>query len=586
MNAAATEEEIAAVDGLLGRPEPTDDHVALGGYHAAESQRNQLLPALHAVQSAVGWISEGALNYVCERLVVPPAEAYGVASFYALLATDERPRRVAHVCDDIACKLAGADGLMDELGARADVYPSPCLGQCERGPVALLQLAGESDITITSATADKIVDGLLGSSVPEAEGPGAAPQTDEERSGLWVLAGVGRVDPTSLDDYRRLGGYTGLEAAIAMGPAAVIDEIKTSNLRGRGGAAFPTGIKWESAAAEDEPVRYVVCNADESEPGTFKDRILIEGDPFAIVESTTIAGYAVGATYGYVYIRAEYPLATARLQAAIDQAYDAGLLGSDVMDAGFTFDLEVRRGAGAYICGEETALFNSIEGYRGEPRQKPPFPTQAGLFGKPTVVNNVETLVNVLGIVTHGGAGFTTRGTPESTGTRLFCLSGHVLRPGTYEVEFGVTLGDVLDLAGGVRGRLRAILLGGAAGFFVGPDMLDLPLTFEDTQDAGVSLGSGVVMAFNDQTDFAAIAHRIAAFFRDESCGQCVPCRVGTMRQEETLLRMASAPAPGDSDLLGEIEQVMRDASICGLGHTASSAIRSAIRLGLIGGVA
>jgi NADH-quinone oxidoreductase subunit F len=256
------------------------------------------------------------------------------------------------------------------------------------------------------------------------------------------------------------------------------------------------------------------------------------------------------------------------------------------MGAGFDFDLEVRRGAGAYICGEETALFNSIEGYRGEPRQKPPFPTDGGLFGRPTLVNNVETLANVIDIVLEGGQAFTTRGTAESTGTKLFCLSGHVAVPGVYEVEFGATVRDLLELAGGVVGELRAVLVGGAAGSFVGPDQWEAPLTFEGSRAGGFSLGSGVVVAMNSSSDLGDVTRRIAAFFRDESCGQCVPCRVGTVRQEEALHRLTVAPsndAAAEVRLLDEIDRVMRDASICGLGHTAGSAVQSAIRLGLIG---
>jgi NADH-quinone oxidoreductase subunit F len=338
------------------------------------------------------------------------------------------------------------------------------------------------------------------------------------------------------------------------------------------------------------PIRphYLVCNADESEPGTFKDRVLMEEDPFAVLEAMTIAAYASGCERGYLYIRGEYPLASQRLEAAFDQARSAGLLGQDVMGRGFAFDVETRRGAGAYICGEETALFNSIEGKRGEPRNKPPFPVNAGLFGKPTVINNVETLVNVPDIVLEGGPAFASIGTADSTGTRLFCLSGTVNRPGLYEVEFGATLRDLLQLAGGVPDGLQAILLGGAAGSFVTPDQLDLRLTFEDTRAAGVTLGSGVIMAFDDTVDLADIVLRIAEFFRDESCGQCVPCRVGTARQEELVRRLAGGRPRGsvrdEVALLNEIGQAMRDASICGLGQTASNAIESALKLRLFEG--
>jgi NADH-quinone oxidoreductase subunit F len=299
----------------------------------------------------------------------------------------------------------------------------------------------------------------------------------------------------------------------------------------------------------------------------------------------TIAAFATGALKGYLYIRGEYPEAEASVANAIARARKAGLLGADILGSGFAFDIELRRGAGAYICGEETALFESIEGKRGEPRNKPPFPVEVGLFGKPTVVNNVETLANVPLIVLYGGEAFARTGTEGSTGPKLFCLSGHVARPGVYEVEFGATLRDLIGLAGGVPGdrAIRTILLGGAAGVFVGPESLDMPLTFEATRAAAATLGSGVIMVFDETADLVDTLRRIAQFFRDESCGQCVPCRVGSVRQEELLARLAAGSKVRSRDdelvLLREIGQAMRDASICGLGQTASSAIESALRL-------
>jgi NADH-quinone oxidoreductase subunit F len=405
-----------------------------------------------------------------------------------------------------------------------------------------------------------------------------------ERGDLRLLRRVGIVDPGSLDDYRASGGYRALARAIEIGPDRVLEEVTASKLMGRGGAAFPTGRKWAAVAAQSAQPHYVVCNADESEPGTFKDRVLLEGDPFATVEAMTIAAFATRASLGYLYIRGEYPEAEWRVTNAIDRARAAGLLGGDILGSGFAFDIELRRGAGAYICGEETALFESIEGKRGEPRNKPPFPVEIGLFGKPTVVNNVETLANVLSIVTDGGESFARIGTEGSTGPKLFCLSGHVAQPGVYEVEFGATLGDLITLAGGVPGgrAIRTILLGGAAGVFVGQDALDMPLTFEATRAAGATLGSGVIMVFDETADLVDTLRRIAQFFRDESCGQCVPCRVGSVRQEELLARLAAGSRVRSREeeliLLREIGQAMRDASICGLGQTASSAIESAFR--------
>jgi len=463
---------------------------------------------------------------------------------------------------------------------------SPCLGMCERAPAALLQGSGSRDVAIGPVSVERLDPFLRGgpwTTTSDAEVIDVAPQTHATREQLRLLRRVGVVDPASLDDYRAHGGYEALRRAVELGPEGVIAELKDSKLQGRGGAAFPAGVKWEAVAKQPVQPHYFICNADESEPGTFKDRILMEHDPFAILESLTIAGYATGSEKGFIYIRGEYPLATSRLEHAIELAYAHGFLGADVMGEGFAFDVELRRGAGAYICGEETSLFNSIEGKRGEPRNKPPFPVERGVFGKPTGINNVETLVNVLEVLTLGGEAYAQIGTTDSTGSRLFCLSGCVERPGVYEVEHGITLRELLETAGGVRGgkELKAILLGGAAGSFVTADDLDLRLTFEDSKAAGVTLGSGVVMAFDEDVDLTDIVLRIAAFFRDESCGQCVPCRVGTVRQEEALARVISGRASGsltdELALIDEIGQVMRDASICGLGQLAANAVDSAI---------
>jgi NADH-quinone oxidoreductase subunit F len=622
LDAAPTAEEREAVDALLGPPtsgwdggernERRDAHASSGG-HEARAQRHLLLPALQAVQSTVGWISEGALNYVCQRLSVPPADAYGVVTFYALLSTVPRPKRVLHICDDIACRCKGAHKVCEELertaghsshhapdGDHVEIgeddaiwLRSPCLGLCDQAPAALVTVAGKQPVErlfgeVDAAKAQRILAGDLGPS--ETPHP-TLPQAGD--ASLQLLRRVNVADPTSLDAYRSFGGYEALRAAIRMGPEAVIREVTDGKLLGRGGAAFPTGRKWDAVARQPVRPHYLICNADESEPGTFKDRVIMEGDPFSVVEAMTVAAFATGCEQGFIYVRGEYPLATERLQGAIDAARARGLLGPDVMGAGFAFDIEIRRGGGAYICGEETAIFNSIEGFRGEPRNKPPFPVQVGVFGKPTLINNVETLVNVLEILRLGGPQYARIGTEASAGPRLFCLSGCVQRPGVYEVPFGATLRQMVDMAGGLPpGRtLQAILLGGAAGVFVRPDEIDMPLTFEGVRAAQATLGSGVIMVFDETVDLTAILLRIAAFFRDESCGQCVPCRVGTVRQEEALHRIwSSKPKGGTSGevaLLEEIGLAMKDASICGLGQTAYSAVESGIkRLHLFNGAA
>ena len=527
----ATAEEVAAVDGLLGPPEAVHHHLAYGG-RMLRTRRHLLLPVLHAIQDRAGWVSRGALEYACRRLSIPPAEAYGVVSFYARFALEPRGDVALHVCDDIVCSLAGVE---KPEGARL----APCLGLCDRAPATLTERFGA------------VYEAVQTPSSQPSGYPGAS-----------LLRRIGVVDPDSIDSYLQHGGFSALKRAREMGPAAIIDAVTRAKLLGRGGAAFPTGRKWQSVA--DAPVRphYLVCNADESEPGTFKDRVLMEGDPFALVEGMAIAAFATGCEKGYVYVRAEYPLARRRVENAIALARERGYL---------DFEIEVRRGAGAYICGEETALFNSIEGKRGEPRNKPPFPVEVGLFGKPTLPNNVETLVNVLEIV--GG---------EFADTRLFCVSGHVLRPGVYEVPMGTRLRALIEMAGGLApGRtMQAVLLGGAAGSFLTPEQIDVPLSFEGVRGIGATLGSGAVMLFDDTADMRQVLLRIARFFRDESCGQCVPCRVGTKRQEEILERMferRDGDSRADVMLLSDIAQAMRDASICGLGQTAANAIASGL---------
>ncbi|MFW5417656.1 NAD(P)H-dependent oxidoreductase subunit E [Nocardiopsis sp. CNT-189] len=663
LEAPPTDTERAAVDALLGPAgsaweggdRTEGDLRRADGGHAARARRDLLLPALHAVNDRIGWVSEEALGYICRRLTVPPAEAYGVATFYSMLSLRERPRRQVHVCTDIACTARGARRLRAEVAERlggpghaprsgppegaarpggaegpdATWAESPCLGLCERAPAALVLEAGERPryAVAAPATAEEVCGPALPEAAPGASAdpagtdragrtdrpngappgggraaprttfspdplPGPAPEPPPEASvpqagdpGLVLLRRIGTADPEDLDSYRAHGGYTALRRALLLGPSGVIREVTDAGLAGRGGAAFPTGRKWAATAQRPEIPRYLVCNADESEPGTFKDRVVMEGDPFSLVEAMTIAGYAIGARTGYLYIRGEYPRALSRLENAIAQARARGLLGPDVLGSGFSFDIEIRRGAGAYICGEETAIFNSIEGLRGEPRSKPPFPVEYGLFGRPTAVNNVETLVNVLPILETGGPAYASIGVPGSTGPKLYCVSGTVARPGVYELPFGATLRELLDLAGGrPAGRdPRAVLLGGAAGGFVRGDEADFPLTVQGARDAGTTLGSGVVLVFDDTVDLPAVLVRIAAFFRDESCGQCVPCRVGTVRQEEALVRLSGGAGTGtELPLLREVGEAMRDASICGLGQTAWNAVESAIdRLGV-----
>ncbi len=424
LDAEATLAERHAVDHALGPPSSgwvggrreagIDGRLAIGGHHAAQAERHRLLPALLSVQEHVGWISPGALSYVCQRLDAPPAEVYGVATFYALLSTEPRPPRVVHVCEDLACRCRGSDELIAALeqaagpegtGEGVDLVPLAVPRPVRpgargapdgRGRAAARAGAGAGDRSTRCARCST-------ATTPSARRPTRSRSSATRRCGCCAASAA--VDPESLDDYRARGGYAALRRAFELGREGVIREVKDSKLQGRGGAAFPTGVKWDAVARQPARPHYLVCNADESEPGTFKDRVLIEGDPYALIESMTIAAYATDAGRGYVYLRGEYPDAHRILQHAIDEARRRGFLGEDVLGQGFAFELEIRKGGGAYICGEETAIFNSIEGQRGEPRNKPPFPVVAGLFGKPTVVNNVETLVNVLDVILESGAG-------------------------------------------------------------------------------------------------------------------------------------------------------------------------------------
>ncbi|MDP6862169.1 MAG: NADH-ubiquinone oxidoreductase-F iron-sulfur binding region domain-containing protein [Acidimicrobiales bacterium] len=560
-------DERAVVDNFVNDPpvKHEGDRWVISGFSRARETRHLLLPGLHLLQNVKGWISPGGLNYLAEALQVPAAEAYGVASFYELFQLEEpEDGPLHHVCVDPVCAIGGSASYIEELRADGQrVHESPCLGQCERPPAAFVQIKGQENQDLTAATND-----------------GAQFHANDRNR---LLRRFGHETPTHLDSYKEQGGYEALKLAIELGGPRVIEMLSESGLTGRGGAAFPTGVKWHSVAAHQTSPKYVVANADESEPGTFKDRMILENDPFALIEAMTIAGLSTGCEKGWIYIRGEYTTASDRLTAAISEAYAAQLLGKAIAGSPATFDLEIRQGAGAYICGEETSLFNSIEGFRGEPRSKPPYPTDSGLFGRPTIVNNPETFLNVLEILNYGVEHYRSAGTPDSPGTKLFCLSGDIARPGLYEGQFGITLRELLSNAGGVDGDLQTVLLGGAAGSFVSPRQLDLPLTFEDTKAHGLTLGSGAVMVFSTRVKIADVLVRLAQFFRDESCGQCVPCRIGTVRQHEALLQIGlGQPNKKNVSLLGDIATVMTDASICGLGQTAATAVQSAIALGLL----
>ena len=548
--------------------------------HAAGG-RSELVPVLLQAQSQTGYLTRPMVEVIGRALRVPLSEIHGVIEFYTMLFNRPAGRQVVRVCTSPICDQAGGHAALRaacrHFGAEpGEVTPdgewmveeSPCLGLCDHAPAALV---GETPV------------GGIDRSSP------ARWIREPEPIGLGLVGGMARplsgrcgiIDPSDLAAFEAHGGFRGLRRALeSLTPAQVITEIKAAGLSGRGGAAFPTGTKWEMTAGAPGDTRYVVCNADESEPGTFKDRILLEGDPFFVLEGIAIAGYAIGARKGFIYIRGEYPRAQRIVAQAIEVAVEDGRLGEGILGTDFAFDIEIRSGAGAYICGEETALFESIEGKRGFPRLKPPYPTTHGLFGKPTTINNVETLCAAAWIVAFGAEAYRSVGTPDSPGSKLFCLSGDVNRPGVYEVPYGTPLGTLLAMAGGVKGELQAVLLGGAAGAFAGPDHLDLPMSFEGLRAANLPLGSGVVMAINRERDMRRTLLSLAHFFAHESCGKCYPCQLGTQRQLEVLERVVGGQARADDlQILQDIGFTMTNASLCGLGMTAGTAVLSAIEL-------
>ena len=524
--------------------------------------RSGLLPALHAAQKHYGWLPQEVATEVARALTVPLADVHGVIEFYSLFYNEPVGKKMIRVCTDPACALKGADELLKHLCSHNEIEPgqttpdgartierSPCLGLCEHAPAALFDDDAETDIDLETGVYE------LG-----------RPQSLVYGSIRLLTKNCGG-ETNSLQSY---GEYLALKKTQAMQPKDVIAEIKASGLVGRGGAAFPTGIKWEGAAEATGDEKFVICNADESEPGTFKDRVLLLDDPHQTIEGMCIAAIAIGANKGYIYLRGEYPYILPILENALAEARGAGYLGG-------AFDIEVRVGAGAYICGEETALFESIEGKRGFPRVKPPFPTTHGLFGKPTVINNVETLCNVPLIIEKGADEYRKIGTEKSPGPKLFCVSGDVEKPGLYEFPFGVTLRELLEMAG--CDVFQAVLFGGAAGAFATPEHLDVKLTFEDLRAAGLPLGSGVITVFDETRDLRDVLARLGKFFAHESCGKCYPCQMGTQRQMEILDRIAvGMMINGDAESLQDVGWTMTDSSLCGLGQTAASAVLSAMK--------
>ncbi|MCE5323978.1 NADH-quinone oxidoreductase subunit NuoF [bacterium] len=496
-------------------------------------------------------------------------------------------------CKDVAEAMRSeieSHGLADEV----KLVMTGCMGSCNLGPVAAILPDGTFYEKLTPEGAKRIVEEHLLKGRPvedlmhkEGEGESVLPRMQDvpffKRQLKIVLRNCGIIDPGNIEEYIARDGYSALAKALGeMTPEQVIDQVKKSGLRGRGGGGFPTGLKWEFTAKATGDQKYVLCNADEGDPGAFMDRSVLEGDPHSVIEAMTIAGYAVGANQGYVYVRAEYPLAIERLQTAINQAREWGFLSKNIMGTGFGFDLDIRIGAGAFVCGEETALMASIEGKRGEPRPRPPFPAISGLWECPTLLNNVESYANITWIIQNGADAFAAIGTEGSKGTKVFALAGAINNSGLVEVPMGTTLGDIIfDIGGGVRNgkKFKAAQAGGPSGGCIPKEHLNVPMDYDSLKELGAMMGSGGLIIMDENTCMVDLARYFLDFIQDESCGKCTPCRVGTKRMLEILTRIAHGLGQdGDIELLIDLGTQIRDSALCGLGQTAPNPVLSTIR--------
>jgi NADP-reducing hydrogenase subunit HndC len=482
--------------------------------------------------------------------------------------------------------------ILDEV----EVVATGCFGLCELGPVVIVYPEGTFYSRVEASDIPEMVEEHLVKGRPldrliyTEKGDGHHPLSINElgffkKQKRIALANCGVIDPENIDEYIGFDGYMALEKVLlTMTPVDVINEVKASGLRGRGGGGFPTGLKWQFAhdAVSEDGIKYVACNADEGDPGAFMDRSVLEGDPHALIEAMAIAGFAVGAAKGYVYVRAEYPIAVNRLQIAIDQAKEYGLLGENIFDTDFAFDLEIRLGAGAFVCGEETALMNSIEGKRGEPRPRPPFPANKGLFGKPTVLNNVETYANIPAIILKGAEWFASVGTEKSKGTKVFALGGKINNTGLLEIPMGTTLREIVfEIGGGIpNGKaFKAAQTGGPSGGCIPASLLDTKIDYDNLIAIGSMMGSGGLIVMDEDNCMVDVARFFLDFTQDESCGKCPPCRIGTKRMLEILERICDGKGiEGDIERLEELAVGIKASALCGLGQTAPNPVLSTIR--------
>ncbi|MGB8322929.1 MAG: NADH-quinone oxidoreductase subunit NuoF [Candidatus Acidiferrum sp.] len=510
-----------------------------------------------------------------------------------LIASGIRENRQAvprelNICLAAGCLSLHGDKLKSALeeevkktGAACRVRSTGCMGLCSQGPLVASEPGAVLYKKVSPADAPEIVKSLDGSPVEHLVC--SRQQPFFERQINVVLENSGKIDPQKIEEYIAADGYLALVRAMAeKTPAEIVQEVAKSGLRGRGGAGYPTGLKWSTVAKTGATAKYVICNADEGDPGAFMDRSVLESDPHRVIEGMIIAAFAVGANRGYIYVRAEYPLAVKRLQLAIRDARRLGFLGSQICNTKFDFDLEVRIGGGAFVCGEETALIASIEGGRGTPRPRPPYPAQSGLWGKPTLINNVETYASIPAILRNGGDWYATIGTKKSKGTKVFALTGKVQNVGLIEVPMGMTLRQIIfEIGGGVPDgrKFKAVQTGGPSGGCIPEQFLDLPVDYESLKEVGSIMGSGGMIVMDDGACMVNVAHYFMEFCMSESCGKCIPCRAGTAQMYELLTRMTKGTATlHDLELLEELCEMVANTSLCGLGQSAPNPVLSTLR--------
>ena len=508
------------------------------------------------------------------------------------------------VCGGTGCTSSGSAEIISRLESQiaekgldkeVKVVRTGCFGLCEVGPVVIVYPEGAFYAHVTPGDVDEIVEEhlLKGRIVKRLiyKEHSAEPETHTslnevafyKKQHRIALRNCGKIDPENIEEYIAFDGYTALAKCLTeLSPEDIIKILKESGLRGRGGGGFPTGLKWEMTYKSKSDQKYVACNADEGDPGAFMDRSVLEGDPHSVLEAMAIAGYTIGADQGYIYVRAEYPIAVHRLQVAIGQAREYGLLGKNILGTGFNFDIELRLGAGAFVCGEETALISSIHGHRGEPRPRPPYPAVAGIFGKPTLLNNVETYANITQIINNGAAWFASMGTEKSKGTKVFALGGKIVNTGLVEIPMGTTLREIVyDIGGGIpNGKaFKAAQTGGPSGGCIPASKLDIPIDYDNLMSIGSMMGSGGLIVMDEDNGMVDIAKFFLDFTVDESCGKCPPCRIGTRRMQEILKRIVEGKGEdGDIERLQTLGENIKKSALCGLGQSAPNPVLSTIR--------